>query len=488
MAKETQLIRTISEPSIPLDEMSVPDIDHVDSTQDNTSGNDSHLKYSKMSGSLYPLVKINDTIFGGNDIIGMEISSDGFLPTINLRIQMKSKFFYSTGFPKDGDVVSIFIRSNDDSIKPVRNDYDITSVNVNSSGSETNADTMYVSGILRVPGLKAMKCFSKRGSSSSALQSTAEDLGLGFATNEPTTNDEQAWICPYNTVQDFCEEVTLSSWKDSESYFTSFIDIFYYLNHVNVDPLFSEKADIDDAVGIELFSQDYAVDSERFKSARKHVLSNWDNVKQTNFYIEKYEQKNNSTKVGLVDGYKRYLHYYDGLLREKQTIFADPKVTPGAEKDSIILKGRANENFYLDQVSHRWMGNVYGNDGENSHEKLLYAKVWNHQNMRHSKKFSLKVVTTGINMNIRRFQAIPVVIVIVKDLLRKKANEPVEDSGADEGKSAGDQEHMPFTVDKFYSGFYVVDSVKYKYENFRFTQEMNLIRREWPNPATLLLT
>jgi hypothetical protein len=91
-------------------------------------------------------------------------------------------------------------------------------------------------------------------------------------------------------------------------------------------------------------------------------------------------------------------------------------------------------------------------------------------------------------MNIRRFQAIPVVIVIVKDLLRKKANEPIEDSGADEGKSAGDQEHMPFTVDKFYSGFYVVDSVKYKYENFRFTQEMNLIRREWPNPATLLLT
>jgi hypothetical protein len=485
MALESQLIRSIVEPKIVLDEVSVKDID--EGTQNGTDGSSaqtfppSHLKYGNMAGNLFPLVQINDMIFQGDQIEYLEIASEGFLPTLSLRIFMDSKFFLSTSFPKDGDLVSIFIKSNDDSVKPIRNDYDITSVNVRSTGRETDHDTIYVSGILRVPGIKSQKCFSKRGTSSKALQMVAEDLKLGFASNEPDTSDEQAWICPYDIVQDFVEEVTSSSWKDSESFFTSFVDIFYYLNHVNVDPLFSDKPEIDDAVGLELFTQNYAIDSEQSKSPRAHVLSNWDNIRETNFYIERYEQKNNSTKIGLSDGYKRYLHYYDALLREKNTIFADPKVTPGAEKTSVILKGRANEDIYLGQVSHRWMGNLYGEDGENNHSNILFAKVWNYQNMKHLKKMSLNVVTSGINMNVRRFQPIPIIIMVVKDLMRKKANEPKDESGT----PIADQENIPFTVDQFYSGFYVVGSVKYKYERGNFTQEMNMLRREWPNPSQL---
>jgi hypothetical protein len=45
-----------------------------------------------------------------------------------------------------------------------------------------------------------------------------------------------------------------------------------------------------------------------------------------------------------------------------------------------------------------------------------------------------------------------------------------------------DQDEVPFVVDKFYTGFYVVDSIEYIYEQGKMKQKCKLLRREWPAP------
>ena len=491
MPNEVQLIRSISDPSIVLDDIQSMDVEN--GTASTIGSPSSNVKYSNQYGGLFPLVQINGKTFDSEQIVSMEIRCTGFRPIASVTFYVRDKSFYSLHYPKDGDLLSIFIRSKDDSLKVIHNDYEITNVNVNTfpGGGETTPDDMTVTGVLRIPDLDAEKCFSKEGTSYDVLLSTANDLKLGFASNELDTSDSQTWICPFDKVSDFIYNVSLASWKDDKSFFTYFIDHYYYLNFVNVEPLFSAKATIDDALGLELLTQDFGKDSTQSKFQGKLVLSNWEDISGTNFFIQSYSLQNYSASINLSNGYKRYVQYYDALLKEYQFLYVDPKTTPGAEQDQIILKGRPNENFYKTQVKYKWLGVQYGNNGENAHEKINYAKINNYQNLVHLDKMQLVVNLENINLNLRRMQVIPIVIIVNKDYVRRKVNEPIDDQqeksmpNSDEptrDKSLMNAEELPFTIDKTISGNYVIKDIIYTYIQGQFKQQCVLIRREWPTP------
>lgn len=491
MAKENQLIRSVLEPSIILDKIVATDVEQ--GTASNMGSPSSPVKYSKQYGGAFPLVQINSRVFDSEAITRMEIRCVGYRPTASVTVIIRDKSFYSVSYPKDGDLLSLFIRSKDDLFKPIRNDYDITNVTVNTTagGGENSPETMTVTGVLRIPGLDAQKCFSKKGSAYDALMQASSDLLLGFSSNEVDTQDMQTWICPFETVADYIHNVSSSSWKDNKSFFTYFIDHYYHVNYVNVDPLFSEKADIDEGMALNLMTTDYGKDSEQGKQIGKIVLSNWDEISDTAMHIDSYALQNYSASINLRDGYKKYVQYYDSILKEYQSIFVDPISSPGAEDDQIILKGRPNEDFYLSQVTHKWMGIQYGKNAENAHDKINYAKIQNYQNLVHLNKMVLNVKLQGCNFNLRRFQVIPVVIVIKTDITRKKINEPIDDSHQksipnsnepNRTQPAIDSEQTPIAIDKFYTGFYVVRDIVYTYNKGQFRQECSLIRREWPTP------
>jgi hypothetical protein len=73
-------------------------------------------------------------------------------------------------------------------------------------------------------------------------------------------------------------------------------------------------------------------------------------------------------------------------------------------------------------------------------------------------------------------------------LARKKLTES-EDINAEKAPStqtnakpaAEDMESTPFSIDKFYSGYYAIRDIIYKFEQGQFKQELRLIRREWPS-------
>jgi hypothetical protein len=493
MANENQLIRTITKPTIVLDDIQSTDVEEGTSSQIGSPA--SPVKYSKQYGAVFPLVQINGRAFNSSQITSMRIQCGGKIPGATVTLNVNDKSFYSTSFPKDGDLLSIFIRSRDDVFRPIRNDYEIAGVSVfpREGGGENTPDDVIVSGKLRIPGYDAVKCFSKKGSSLDAILSAATDLSLGFATNEVDTKDSQTWICPFETTERFIEETSLSAWKDEISFYTWFIDHYYYLNFVNVNPMFSE-AEIDEGLGLELLTQDFGKDSVQAKFKGKTVLSNWDDISGTNFFIQSYALVNGSSSISLSHGYRRYAQFYDALVKENQSIFVDPQTTEDAERDKQLLKGRPNENFYLQQINTKWMGAQYGGNGENCHENFNYARITNFQNNVHLPKMGLKITLENANFNLRRMQPIPVIIVIKKDYARKKLNEPIDedqelsDPNSNEPnrqKSAASFEDIPFTIDKTISGFYVIESFSYIYDQGKFSQECFLVRREWPTPPQL---
>jgi hypothetical protein len=490
---QLQVIKQIVKPTMVLDDIVVQDLESGESnTGANTGGREYPIKYTNAVAAESPMFQINEVIYKDRDIDTMTISNSGFLPTISVSLLVRGKFTYSKSFPKDGDLISVFLRSKDDSLKPIRNDYEITSVEVDASTEELGIDTMRINGILNVPGLPAQKCFVKKGNSIDILQNIAEEYSLGFATNEISTKDEQKWICPYKRPIDFIKEVSRSSWKDDKSFFTSFIDIYYHLNFVNVEPMFSAKPGFEKGLNIENFSSDYDIDSETFMNLQGIIFTNHSSAEHSQFRVVKYQQVNLANSKNRQEGYMKYMHYYDGLLREKNTIFSDPIVSEGASESQFTFKGRNADNTqrYV-QVTHRWMGTIYGTNGENCHSKYLYAQTWNHQNNVHLDKLYLEMELEGVNMNIRRYQTIPVVITIQDDIQRRQANppeDPTNTSAPQPSESANktaesmDHDTIPFVIDKFYTGFYVVDEIDYIYENGKIRQKMKLLRREWPAP------
>ena len=142
-------ILQITKPTIVLDELSAID---ADSTAE---------RKVKQSGGLYPLVQINGHRFTEDELVRMYLDETSFIPRINISIATTDGFFLSKHFPKDGDPMSLFIRSKLDEFKPIRMDFEIMGVQSMPSTDDSGEKIAFIiEGIMRVPGLFAETCKS----------------------------------------------------------------------------------------------------------------------------------------------------------------------------------------------------------------------------------------------------------------------------------------------------------------------------------------
>ena len=178
-------------------------------------------------------------------------------------------------------------------------------------------------------------------------------------------------------------------------------------------------------------------------------------------------------------------------------VFNDPLSSPGSEDNMFIFKGRKNADQRFDRVTHNWMGTIYGANGENQHTKYLYAKTWNHQNMVHLDKLYLDVELDQINMTLRKYQVIPLLIIVQEDSERRQFNLPDDPTNAVTPTTENtpnvvatqiSDENLAFVVEKFYTGDYVIQNITYQYQNGAFKQFLKLLRREWPAPSQISKT
>lgn len=493
-------IWNVFQSTIVLDELSLPE-----APQSTEKGQ----KVENYASMEYPLIKINDYLLSKGEIDLLQIDSNDRVPTITLSATFNNELFLSKNMPKDGDIISVAIRSKADVLKPIRNDYVITGVlttkrNTNRGGSIS----ITFFGELFLPGWRAYWGDpSKKGTTMEVLKKSAKELGLGFNTNEENTDDKQIWIS-YDVQSEILDEIVSRAWKDEDSFFDWWIDVYYNFNFVNVQKqLLSSEQQIDEAAVIGNVPMEYywgADESEVAGTAK--VFSNYAGFRTTSFFIRNWRPINKSSQISINYGTSIVCNFFE----HNNILYEDPSrqkyweldIAPDYDPDKIdshiLLRGRAKwdasinndeparANYDYTDIYKRypWLGIQYTltnpDDDQsqwngNHHKNYMRAQIHNLINLAELEKLNVEIEVQGTNLNIIRGDKVPIVL-IKKDRI--------------EGMLVSSDFNTPEVLEFFYSGWYYVKgfSITYSPEDpeevlSSFSQTFLLTRREWPTPV-----
>jgi len=493
-------IYNVFESTITLDEMSLT-----------TKGEGPKIK-NKIENFVsveFPLMMVNGYIFGKDEIDYFSINSNEKIPKITISASFTNEMFLSRDLPKDGDVISVMVRSKSDVLKPIRNDYVITGlIPGKRSTTAKSSVTMTFFGELFIPGFDSyLGSVAGKGTSMSVLKKLAKTAGLGFNTNEDDTDDLQIWY-GVDTAEEFIEDVTQRAWKDENSFFDWWIDIYYNLNFINVQKqLLSSETKIDSGAlvgNVNLSHQWEANDVITNETAK--VFSNYISFRSSSFFIRNWRPINKSSKITFDYGtsllctfYEHNKVLYDEVGSKKYwELNIPPAFDPTKLKSHILLRGRSNwdasinngelakANYNYDELYQKapWLGIQYtisNPEDDNSewtgnhHKNYMRARVHNTINNIELDKLNLELEVQGVNLNIIRGDKIPVAL--VKNDIAESLMLTPETKGME-------------TLDFFYSGWYYVKGFNLEWTKpgtddilSNFSQTYILTRREWPTPV-----
>ena len=492
---------------IKFDEMSM---DNFVETGDIQGGNDAKNEY----GITYPIIRINDVMVSRFNIKSMSLSSSGFVPTISLSLYYDNPVFISKNMPKDGDIVSLYLRTNTDALTYLRDDFIITSCIVRNRRSTK----INIEGKLFIPELDSSQyAESFVGTSKDVLKQLAKKYKLGFAFNDfDDTNDFQNWI-KTEKGEDFIADIVKHAWKDETSFFEAWIDLYYNICYSNVNK-FLLSTENEETTDITFDSNILAIENlvnnntsiENAKMAVK-VLSNTKDFNGSPFFIKKWEPINISSSVSLNSGYSTYTytftHNQNYLNNNQSQCFQELHNIPAYDQSKtdrfILLRGRAkydknnnpkkekarvNHDFVNTYINKEWTGveyTLHEDDNKKSqnewsgnvHKNFARAPYHNKQNLDELNKIFLYVECEGLNLQIMRGERIPVYIVHNNDF-----DQTTYDSFS--------ENDLPSEINRFYTGYYIVNDVEIIYkpginEYSNYITCYTLKRREWPTPEAI---
>lgn len=476
-------ILSLREPGIKLEPLIIPNI------EESKGG----AKMSKMVGILTPIVEINKKLFYHNDISSMYLNYDGFMPYLTLVIIDGSRNFESI-FPKEGDILKLYISSNNDIYKSIRIDFEIIEINSNNINEFKKSINLNYDGVdapvytfncrMHLDGIYIERNYGlNKDSSFNHLMAISEKYKLGFASNIEDTNDSMVRINPYISDEQFMKNIIETAYKDDESYFTGFIDLYYYLNFIDINKQFEYIDKIEE--GIYNIIEDFSIDrgiNEKTYNEGKLFLTNFHKFKGYNNYITSYKIINESGKYILLNGYGRYLQYYDyenRQYRQFRIVGLKSKNMP-----EYLNKNMKNKDI----LKYKYMG--YQSD--NVFDEYYYAYINNYHNFSEMYKYYLQVELYGINLNIYRYQCIPIIIYdyaqtrVFADISREESAEEIlglKDSIKEIYKTGNNENNinMPIRINKYLTGYYVVGDIYYNYNaGGNMYCVLNLLRKEWP--------
>jgi hypothetical protein len=501
MSQESSVIRSIVKPEIKLDDVILEDVFTGTSDELGDQKGVQGRQYQKDTGTSYPLITVNGYVFKTKEILEFLLDATGFIPTVRFKVLLAdTAVFKSHSMPKDGDIVSIFIRAKNDAFKPIRNDYVITNVNDSGGGIEGRGSTILIEGELYIKNLRDEIIESFNGTSFDVLKQVSQKLKMGFATNETSTTDTQNWICAGDNLFNFIRHVTDHAWKDEKCFYDCFIDVYYHLNFINVNAQVEgeEKlnAAILDITGMKDFNSDDNFE-EGTQQQTKKLLTDMASVSGTNMYIKSYRVVNNSSEISRRYGYRSFAQFFDQKSGKTWDIFVDPIVSEGSADKKILLKGRAypkkadgtaEDDSWITQNKKYWLGVQY----RDVHDKYLYSELWNTRNREELNKMYIEANVERWNPNVYRGEKLPIILITQDDTLKRV-------SDATPNESTIPTNETPAVADQFYSGFYMVSGMKIMYNmspestNYEdppkelppnLYQIFRLARREWPVPST----
>ena len=464
-------------------------------------------KQTKAIGAFEPFILVNGVQINRNGIQSFEIDLKGIVPKCNVTFTDIGSTFKVDSYPRDGDFFTILLNSkHQETFKSVHMDFDIVTVTSDPDNGENNGEAITLTGVCKIPRLYAEDCqVLDSGTSLNQLETIAKELELGLATNVDSTDDAQARIQAYETYLDFIKSIVNDSYISDEAFAKWFIDQYYYVNYVDINKIFNSKNPKIDEVTKVLTSLAASESQHRANPDTETgdadnievpmMLTNLHEVRGLSCYVKEYELINNSSKISLQAGYSRNIQIYDNNSEpgeRYQEFTIEPLVTEELSELDEPLKGNRKDERYKDQVKYKYMGRQNaGEDGlGNTHANSVFTKLHRKQNQLEIEKMKLKVVVDGFNPSFYKYAKIPVMMYhysTTRIEAEQMADHFREEAGLTErpfGASKPETDPKDFTqmMDKFLSGFYIIENIEYRYDDLvGMETHFTLIRREWPS-------
>ena len=488
MAFEKTKIRTISKPTIILADM---DEDQEMKSLLFAKG----YKTDKYLGKDFPYIKIRDTRLLQEEIESMEIDCSNFLPTLHLNLIISRDNIIAQDLPKDGDIISIFIRSLNDTYKPIRNDYLITHIETRSLNEKSPFTFISITGVLNVKKIWVEKNKAFKGTSLDVMKLIATELELGFATNiDSVTNDEMVWICDWKSYKDFLLHICNHAWKSEKTFYKVFVDVFYNVNFVEVEKQLDQTKEFDEAL---LILEDNFINiSDPYMPIKNQpnvkidlLLTNFELSGDSNIKITNYELINNSSAISYTQGYGKKVYFYDHTLKtigEENKIEFSPLATPGTEDTKIRLRGLKDETIEKEHLKNNWYGIQYSLPNGNVHQNFALAQYQNYVNNKELEKMYLDIELWTWNPAIIKMERVPIMIMNVNTLQKNRPYMSPNEVKLNEENKLEPLGGQTITIDRFLSGFYIIEgfSLYYDLKYGRTISRYRCTRREWGVPQS----
>ena len=485
-------ILTIIEPAIQLDPLEILDIE---SGTENSDGAEQQIKPSKFS-QVIPVIRINSYDVQMDRLNFFSLKNDAFYPTCKIQFADVDGMFSARFYPKDGDLIQVNIRSQGDetTFKPIRIDFTVIDCKPVGGGGGQSANEFLVSGRMYVPNLFTENVeYEEEVTSWDALLNIAEGLQLGYASNVEETADVMTWTNPNDTTETWIQDIVANSYLSDETFFTSYIDPYYYLTMVDVNRLFSQEGAIEASQGFSTNPSD-TMGTEVGEGQTDDIpnyLSNMLQLQGGARYISKHQMVNKSGEISKANGYKKYSQYWDLNAKEWVSEFVDPLTnnTPGmipATKGRVIdgeVEGPRN-----DQVKYKYLGT----QGDNVHPEFQYSTVLNYQNITEINKMGMIIELDTVNPALVRYSRIYCQILEfaspIKNVLLAPEQDDIEGEQAPTTRTGGDDENNPDSeqgiVNEYLTGFYVIKGVEWLLTKpGPIRMKLTLVRREF-TPTT----
>lgn len=461
-------------------------------------------KQTKAIGAFEPFILCNNVQIKRVHIDSFNIDLSGNVPKCNVSFYDQGAFKVDS-MPRDGDFFTILLNSkHQETFKSVHMDFDITEVETAADAPDmAGGGLITLNGIAKIPRLFGEDCQVYDSDTSLAhLEKIARDLELGLATNVDETNDKQSRIQAYETFLDFIKSIVEDSYISDDAFARWYIDQYYYLTYVDINKIFNSKNPKLDEVMTVLTS--FANSEAQKRTAEDTtdsdnvqvplILTNHVEMTGLSCYIRDFEIINNSSKISLKAGNSRNIQIYDNNSEKGerfQEFTIEPLTTEELSELDEPLKGNRKDERYKDQVKYKYMGRQNaGDDGlGNTHANAAFTKLHRKQNEMELEKMKLKCTVEGFNPSIYKFCKVPVVLYHydgVKIEAEQFADKYREDAGLKErplgaAKPEVDPNELTQMMDKFISGFYIVENIDYSYDAEEgMVTHYTLLRREWP--------
>jgi hypothetical protein len=432
----------------------------------------------KEETGVIPYIQINDYPVPPLSVEELTLNETGFIPTITVLINDSGKSLSPVQFPKRNMILSLYIKAPHEKLKPIRNDFIITSIR----GSET----LLIKGELFIPKMymNTSKSYLNMNSKDT-LYETCNEVQLGFQSNEVGPNDSMNWINPNWSSNDFMKHVISHSYQNDDSFFDGFIDKYYHFNYIDVNLQLEQDGEYDKTVyaGSEDLNISEEVQNDASKSLDPIDAGLVEHPLISEYY-GKIIRKNlisNQGDILIHDGYKKRIYYYDSELDENDpmdkliSFYVSPIFSnniPDGTKNLIPL----NEELKNTEIK-KWINIQY----DNTHSQWNASKLINYHNTEELDKIKLHATVKGFNFNIGRGQRVPVGIYQTagEDRMESFYNKPSIEANTDPGVTN-------VVFDKYISGVYYVSGNIYRYTaEGGIETEHILSKRNWKkNPVS----